>query len=100
MIAKFFQTRLGLTGTGICDRCSMPSTRAAHNSGTGWTLSSLIFSQTWQVCEKVTRPKLLGKQLGTGRKPFAAFADGCRHAVRISHGGVRNAGSRAHEIRL
>jgi len=44
----------------------------------------LTFSQTLQICEKVTRRKLLGKQLA-GANAFAANPDGCRHAVCISH---------------
>jgi len=33
------------------------------------TAFSLTFSQTWQVCEKVTRRKLLGKQLAGAKAP-------------------------------
>ena len=46
---------------------------------------SLTFSQILWICEKVTRRKLLGKQLA-GANAFAASPDGCRHAVRISQG--------------
>jgi hypothetical protein len=55
------------------------------------TVFNLTFSQILQICEKATRRKLLGQQLA-GANAFAANPDTCRHAVRISHGGVRNAG--------
>src|SRR5271166_98194 len=58
--------------------------------------SSLTLLTSFSTCEKVTRCKLLGKQLA-GAKAFAASPDppmADRHSVRISHGAVRNAGWR------
>ena len=51
----------------------------------GHSAANLTFSQILLICEKVTRRKLLGKQLA-GAKAFAASPDECRHPVRISHG--------------
>ena len=54
--------------------------------------ASLTFSQNLRVCEKVTRRKLLGKQLARANAfaanpdPAAATRPRDRHSVRISHG--------------
>jgi hypothetical protein len=54
---------------------------------------SLDFSQIFKFVKSPPVAGHMGSGL-PGRKSFAANPDECRHPVRISHGSMRNAGSR------